>query len=124
MSFKLDLSKYKPRKEQIDTIKFIEAQREKNPLTKYFLLNLPTGVGKSHLALMLVDWYRKNVNKMARVDVITNSKLLQEMDENTLRKMLKDAIENNDNELEIYLKELLKNFKTEEVVTIEDWNKY
>ena len=46
------------------------------------------------------------------------------MDENTLRRMLKDAIENNDNELEIYLKELLKNFKTEEVVTIEDWNKY
>lgn len=53
-----------------------------------------------------------------------NSKDYEEMDENTLRKMLKDAIENNDNELEIYLKELLKNFKTEEVVTIEDWNKY
>lgn len=83
MSFKLDLSKYSPRKEQIDTIKFIEAQREKNPLTKYFLLNLPTGVGKSHLALMLVDWYRKNVNKMARVDVITNSKLLQDQYSNT-----------------------------------------
>lgn len=31
-----------------------------------------------------------------------NSKDYEEMDENTLRKMLKDAIENNDNELEIY----------------------
>jgi Rad3-related DNA helicase len=27
---------------------------------------------------MLADWYRKNVNRMARVDIITNSKLLQD----------------------------------------------
>lgn len=78
MSFKKDLAKYSPRKEQSDTIEFINTEWNRNPLIKFFLLNLPTGVGKSHLALMLVDWYRKNVNKMARVDVITNSKILQD----------------------------------------------
>ncbi len=83
MSFKKDLAKYSPRKEQLEAIQFIQSEREKNPLTKFFLLNLPTGVGKSHLALMLVEWYRANVNKMARVDVITNSKILQDQYSNT-----------------------------------------
>lgn len=78
MSFKKDLAKYSPRKEQSETIEFINTEWNRNPLTKFFLLNLPTGVGKSHLALMIVDWYRKNVNKVARADVITNSKILQD----------------------------------------------
>ena len=78
MSLKKDLSKYKPRKEQKDALDFIDNQYNKNPLTKFFLLNLPVGTGKSHLALMISDWYRKNVNRMARIDVITNSKILQD----------------------------------------------
>jgi ATP-dependent DNA helicase DinG len=78
MSLKQDLSKYKPRKEQKEALSFIDAEYQKNKLNKFFLLNLPVGSGKSHLALMISDWYRKNVNKMARVDIITNSKILQD----------------------------------------------
>ena len=78
MSLKNDLSKYKPRKEQKDALDFIDSEYQKNKLTKFFLLNLPVGSGKSHLSLMIADWYRKNVTKMSRVDIITNSKILQD----------------------------------------------
>jgi ATP-dependent DNA helicase DinG len=78
MSLKNDLSKYKPRKEQKEALSFIDSEYQKNKLNKFFLLNLPVGSGKSHLALMIADWYRKNVSKMARVDIITNSKILQD----------------------------------------------
>jgi len=78
MSLKIDLQKYKPRKEQKEALSFIDSEYQKNKLNKFFLLNLPVGSGKSHLALMIADWYRKNVNKMSRVDIITNSKILQD----------------------------------------------
>jgi Rad3-related DNA helicase len=78
MSFKKDLSKYKPRKEQKEALEFIDSEWNRNKLNKFFLLNLPVGSGKSHLALMISDWYRKNVNKMAKIDIITNSKILQD----------------------------------------------
>jgi len=77
MSLKKDLSLYKPRKEQKEALDFIDNEYKSNPVTKFFLLNLPVGVGKSHLALMISDWYRKNVDKTAKIDVITNSKILQ-----------------------------------------------
>ena len=77
MSLKNDLAKYTPRKEQKEVLDFIKSEYEKNKLNKYFLLNLPTGVGKSYLALMIADWYKKNVQRMAKVDIITNSKILQ-----------------------------------------------
>ena len=78
MSFTKDLNKYRPREEQQNTIDFIDKEFKEKPETKFFLLDLPVGVGKSHLAFMITDWYRKNVNKMSRVDVITNSKILQD----------------------------------------------
>jgi len=78
MSLKKDLQKYTPRKEQKEALSFIDSEYQKNKLNKFFLLNLPVGSGKSHLALMIADWYKKNVNKMARVDIITNSKILQD----------------------------------------------
>lgn len=77
MSFKKDLAIYKPRKEQKDAIDFIDSEYKSNPLNKFFLLNLPVGVGKSYLALMIADWYRKNVDRVSKVDIITNSKILQ-----------------------------------------------
>lgn len=77
MSLKKDLAKYTPRKEQREVLDFIKSEYSKNSSSKYFLLNLPTGVGKSYLALMIADWYRKAVNRGARVDVITNNKILQ-----------------------------------------------
>lgn len=76
MSLKKDLSIHKPRKEQKDALKFIESELKKDK--KFFLLNLPTGIGKSHLALMIADWYQKNVSRTSKVDIITNSKLLQD----------------------------------------------
>jgi Rad3-related DNA helicase len=78
MSLKKDLAKYKPRTEQREALNFIESEYQKNKLNKFFLLNLPVGSGKSHLALMIADWYKKNVNKLAKVDIITNSKILQD----------------------------------------------
>lgn len=83
MSLKKDLLKYSPRREQKETLDFIDSEYKKNPLNKFFLLNLPVGSGKSHLALMIADWYRKTANRMARVDIITNSKLLQDQYANT-----------------------------------------
>jgi ATP-dependent DNA helicase DinG len=78
MSLKTDLNKYKPRREQRDALNFIDETYRNNKTSKFFLMDLPVGVGKSYLALMIADWYKKNVNKMAKVDIITNSKLLQD----------------------------------------------
>jgi len=78
MSFKKDLAKYKPRKEQREAIEFIDTEYKSNPLNKFFLMNLPVGTGKSFLALMIADWYKKNVNRMAKIDIITSGKLLQD----------------------------------------------
>ena len=83
MSLKKDLAKYKPRKEQRECLDFIEKSVKDNPTNKFYLLNLPVGVGKSFLAMMISDWYKKNINKMARVDIITNSKILQDQYENS-----------------------------------------
>ena len=83
MSLKTDIAKFKPRKEQQECLDFIEKSIKDNPTNKFYLLNLPVGVGKSFLAMMISDWYKRNVNKMARVDIITNSKILQDQYENT-----------------------------------------
>jgi len=85
MSLKKDLSKYTPRKEQREALEYINTQYQKNPLNKFFLLNLPVGTGKSHLALMIGDWYRKNVDRRSRIDIITNSKILQDQYADTYR---------------------------------------
>lgn len=78
MSLKKDLLKYQPRKEQQECLDFIDSEYKNNKENKFFLLNLPVGTGKSHLALMIADWYSKTVNGNAKFDVITNSKILQD----------------------------------------------
>lgn len=78
MSLKRDLLKYQPRKEQRECLDFIDSEYKKNKENKFFLLNLPVGTGKSHLALMIADWYLKAVNGNAKFDIITNSKILQD----------------------------------------------
>ena len=83
MSLKKDLALYKPRKEQREALEFINNEYQKNKTNKFYLLNLPVGIGKSYLALMISDWYKKNVSKFARVDIITNSKILQDQYEDT-----------------------------------------
>lgn len=76
-SLKLDLEKRIPRNTQLNCIKFIDEIHSADNSKKFFLLNLPTGVGKSHLALMIADWYSKKINGGAKIDIITNSKILQ-----------------------------------------------
>ncbi|NDF16837.1 MAG: hypothetical protein EB079_02560, partial [Verrucomicrobia bacterium] len=68
---------YKPRKEQKEALSFIDSEYQKNKLNKFFLLNMPVGSGKSHLALMIADWFRRTVDKSSKIDIITNSKILQ-----------------------------------------------
>ena len=76
-SLKSDLDKHIPRDQQLKCIKFINDTYESNNEKRIFLLNLPPGVGKSHLALMISDWYSKKINGGSKVDIITNSKILQ-----------------------------------------------
>lgn len=83
MSFNKDLKKFHPRKEQSDTLNFINKEYIKNPLNKFYLLDLPVGIGKSHLALMIINWYKENINKTAKADIITNTKILQDQYTNT-----------------------------------------
>lgn len=78
MSLKKDLSIYKPRKEQKEALSFISETYMKNKNSKFYLMDLPVGIGKSYLALMIADWYQKNVSRTAKVDIITNSKILQD----------------------------------------------
>ena len=77
-SFKQDLEMYTPREEQQETLNFIKKSLEDNPESKYFLLNLPVGVGKSHLSLMIIDFYKENIDKFAKCDIITATKILQD----------------------------------------------
>jgi len=73
-----DLVKYKPREEQDRVNDFIFKVKSENPEIKFFLLNLPTGIGKSHLAMMIANSYINKVDKGAKVDIITASKILQD----------------------------------------------
>lgn len=65
----------KPRKQQIDAMKFCNASIKNNK--KNILLNMPTGSGKSYFTIMFANWYKNVINKDAKFDIITNSKILQ-----------------------------------------------
>lgn len=78
MSLKKDLNRFTPRKEQIDCLNFVEKVKKEKPDTKFFLLNLPVGSGKSHLAMMISDFYTTHIDKSARVDIVTAGKILQD----------------------------------------------
>lgn len=73
-----DVGKYTPRKEQKDALEFIKSTIDTNPDSKFFLLNMPVGIGKSHLAMMISEWYTTKINKSAKVDVVTAGKILQD----------------------------------------------
>jgi len=78
MSLKKDLIKYTPRTEQEDALEFIISNHKSSPDTKFYLMNMPVGIGKSHLAVMISDWYTSKVDKNAKVDIITAGKILQD----------------------------------------------
>jgi len=78
MSLKNDLIKYTPRTEQQEALDFIINSHKENLKNKFYLLNMPVGVGKSHLAVMISDWYTSKIDKGAKVDIITAGKILQD----------------------------------------------
>jgi len=68
--------KYEPRPQQQQILDFV-----KNSIAsgkKFMMIDAPTGVGKSYAAVMIAEWYRKSIDKNARIDVLTNTKLLQD----------------------------------------------
>jgi hypothetical protein len=77
MSLRSDINKYTPRKEQTDALEFVKETWTENAKIKFFLLDLPVGVGKSHLAMMLADWYSR-ANNGTKIDIITAGKILQD----------------------------------------------
>jgi Rad3-related DNA helicase len=72
-----DLSPFELRKEQKDCLDFIFETISLKPHKKFFLLDLPTGVGKSILALKFIQNYLKDVDKESKFDILTESKMLQ-----------------------------------------------
>jgi len=83
MSIKKDLIKYTPRQEQTDALDFIIKTKSDKPDTKFFLLNMPVGSGKSHLAMMISDWYTSKIDVGSKVDIITAGKILQDQYDDT-----------------------------------------
>ena len=83
MSLKSDLNKYTPRQEQQDCLDFIIKTKTDKPDTKFFLLNLPMGVGKSHMSMMISDWYSTKIDKVSKIDIITAGKILQDQYDDT-----------------------------------------
>jgi Rad3-related DNA helicase len=75
---KKDLIKFTPRSEQQEALDFIIQNHKDKPNTKFYLMNMPVGIGKSHLALMIADWYSTKIDKNSKIDIITAGKILQD----------------------------------------------
>lgn len=71
----------KPREQQIDLIQ--KCKKSINSGKKFLLINAPTGSGKSYLTIMLSNWYKNYINEDAKIDIITNTKLLQDQYKNS-----------------------------------------
>lgn len=69
--------KYDPRPQQSEILDFV-IDSIVNKEKKFMMIDAPTGVGKSYAAVMIADWYRREINNDAKFDVITNTKLLQD----------------------------------------------
>jgi len=65
-----------PREQQLTALEFCKTNI--NNGKKYMLLNMPTGSGKSYFVVMFANWYKNFINKNAKFDILTNSKLLQD----------------------------------------------
>lgn len=63
------------RPEQEEILEGYKISREDN--TRFYLVDAPTGVGKSYAAMMMASEFIKEHGGRAKVDVLTNSKMLQ-----------------------------------------------
>jgi ATP-dependent DNA helicase DinG len=64
------------RPQQIEILDFVKSTFDGGK--KYAMVDAPTGVGKSYAAIMISEWYREKYGKSAKVDIITNTKMLQD----------------------------------------------
>ncbi len=71
----LDTLDYKLRPLQENSLKWIKEKIDEHK--KYLFLDIPTGVGKSVLAIYAIKEYLEKINPDAKFDVLTSSKLLQ-----------------------------------------------
>lgn len=83
MSIKKDLNKFTPRPEQEAALNYFKKVCENKKDNKFFLLNMPVGIGKSHLAVMISDYVTTKIMPGAKVDIITAGKILQDQYEST-----------------------------------------
>lgn len=67
---------FKPREEQVKILDFVKSSVKDKK--KFMLIDAPTGVGKSYAAMMISEWYTREVAPKGKVDILTNSKLLQD----------------------------------------------
>lgn len=67
---------FEPRDQQVQMKDFVASSIKDGK--KFIMIDAPTGVGKSYAAVMIADWYRKNINSKAKIDILTNTKLLQD----------------------------------------------
>lgn len=68
--------KYDPRPEQIEILDFVKESIANDK--KFIMIDAPTGTGKSYAAVMISDWYTKEINRDAKFNIITNTKILQD----------------------------------------------
>jgi Rad3-related DNA helicase len=69
--------KHDPRPQQVEILDFVKDSIQEKDM-KFMMIDAPTGTGKSFAAVMIADWYQKEINKDAKFDIITNTKLLQD----------------------------------------------
>jgi Rad3-related DNA helicase len=69
--------KYDPRPQQVEILDFVKRSIESED-KKFMMIDAPTGVGKSFAAVMIADWYQKEIKGDAKITILTNSKILQD----------------------------------------------
>jgi Rad3-related DNA helicase len=67
---------FSPRAQQETILTFTKESIQNG--SKFIMIDAPTGVGKSYAAIMISEWYRNTYSKRAKIDIITNTKLLQD----------------------------------------------
>lgn len=67
--------KYDPRPQQEAILNHFKESVQNDK--QFHLIDAPVGVGKSFAGLMMADWYRREVDQNAKVDLLTNTKILQ-----------------------------------------------
>lgn len=67
---------WKPRASQLEAFDFVTKSFEMGK--KFCMADLPVGTGKSLFAMMVAKWYREKINPNGKIDIITNSVILQE----------------------------------------------